>query len=116
MSKVRNTGAAGVPTDAYFGDLRGREVHHRIRSRIQEALGERSWNWLAKTAGIPQSTLAHQAAKPKFSVEVLWRCSIALGVDIGYFFPRRGDPAQNAVGDAVRRTQKLAHDAARGIG
>lgn len=54
---------------------------------MQAALKDRSWNWLAQESGVPQSTLATQLGKPKFSVDVLVRVSVALGKDIAYFLP-----------------------------
>jgi hypothetical protein len=55
--------------------------------RIQLALGRRSWSWLARQASIRQSTLASQAAKPKFSVVTLVQVARALDRPIGYFLP-----------------------------
>lgn len=68
-----------------------RQFHARIRTRIELALGARSWSWLSRTAGVPQSTLASQSAKPKFSVDVLLRIAMALEKDVTYFLPVSGD-------------------------
>lgn len=59
----------------------GRVLHWRVKTRISRALGDRSWKWLAKEIGVPQSTLASQVAKPKFSLEVVWRIACALDLD-----------------------------------
>jgi hypothetical protein len=64
-----------------------RDLHLFIRQRIAIALAGRSWAWLAREAGLPQSTLAIQAAKPKFSIPVLWRISIVLRRRIDWYFP-----------------------------
>lgn len=59
-----------------------RTVHTRILASIEHALGERSWQWLADEAGVPQSTLSTQVGKPKFSLDVLYRicCALDLGL------------------------------------
>lgn len=67
--------------------LCGRELHRHILERIERALGPRAWSWLAEEAGVPRSTLATQAAKPRFSVEVLLRVAQALNRDVTYFLP-----------------------------
>jgi len=66
-----------------------RLIHEFIRDRIQTVLGERSWAWLARESGLPQSTLATQKAIPKFSVATLLAVSEALEVPPSYFFPPR---------------------------
>lgn len=60
----------------------GRGLHVRMRDRIEEALGGRSWTWLADQIDVPQSTLSGQASKPRFSLNVAWRISRVLGVDL----------------------------------
>lgn len=80
--------------------LKGRDLHLHILSRVEEELGSRSWNWLAEQAGVPQSTLATQVGKPKFSVDVLVKIAQALEVDLGHFFPTRGDLVQGSLDDA----------------
>lgn len=67
--------------------LYGRDLHEYIRGQIEERLGRRTWTWLAEQAGIPQSTLATQLAKPKFSVDVLVRIAEALEIRLGELFP-----------------------------
>lgn len=61
---------------------RGRAFHIRVRRNIETALGERSWTWLAKEIGIPQSTLASQVGKPRFSLEVVARIAVVLKLDL----------------------------------
>jgi len=39
---------------------RGRLLHQFIRDRIEVTLHGRSWAWLARQSGIPQSTLEHR--------------------------------------------------------
>ena len=82
-----------------------RELHTHIRMRIELGLGNRSWSWLSRTAGVPQSTLASQAAKPKFSVHVLLRVASALERDVNYFLPEamRPEPGGGAAEDAIDR-------------
>lgn len=60
----------------------GRALHRRIREGIEEALGERTWAWLAQEAGIPQSALSTQLAKPKFNIETLCRIARVLEIDV----------------------------------
>lgn len=60
----------------------GRALHVNLKSRIEAALGERSWKWLADQIGVPQSTLASQVCKPKFSLEVVWRIARVLRLDL----------------------------------
>ena len=82
-----------------------KELHRHIRSRIELALAGRSWSWLSRTADVPQSTLASQAAKPKFSVHVLLRVASALERDLNYFLPEavRPEPGSGAAEDAIDR-------------
>ena len=67
--------------------MRDKKLHEFILARIELALDGRTWAWLARTSGTPKSTLATQAAIPRFSVEVLAKVSSALGREIGWFFP-----------------------------
>lgn len=60
----------------------GRALHVHLKRRIEAALGDRSWKWLADQIGVPQSTLASQVCKPKFSLEVVWRIARVLRLDI----------------------------------
>lgn len=62
-----------------------RAVHHKIRDRIDRALGPRSWAWLSRASGVPQSTLASQRVRPKFSIEVLLAVAEALERPVTYF-------------------------------
>ena len=64
-----------------------KKLHRFILARIELALDGRSWGWLARTSGTPKSTLATQAAVPRFSVEVLIKVSSALGREMGWFLP-----------------------------
>ena len=91
-------------------NIRSREIHHHIRARIGEALGGRSWNWLAHESGVPQSTLAQQSSRPKFSVEVLWRISRALDVDFGYLLPGgpESDKEDEDMREALHRISEIA--------
>ena len=92
-----------------------RQLHTHIRMRIELALGSRSWNWLSRTAGVPQSTLASQASKPKFSVYVLLRVAAALEKDVNYFLPEelRAEPGGGAE-DAIDRIADIIAQARRG--
>lgn len=64
-----------------------RDVHRQIKARIKRALGRRSWTWLAKQSGIPQSTLSSQASREKFTVATLARVAETLGVTIAELVP-----------------------------
>ena len=64
-----------------------RRVHERIRAQIQRALGDRSWSWLARTAGIPISTLTDQMRKPGFDLYTLMRVAEALDCEIQDLLP-----------------------------
>lgn len=89
-------------------NIRSREIHANVRSKIVHALRGRSWNWLAERSRVPQSTLARQAAHPKFSVEVLWRVAQVLDVDIGYFFPTGRERDVNDDVQALRKINEIA--------
>lgn len=68
--------------------MRGsREVHIHIRAQIEASLGGRTWTWLAMQSGIAQSTLAAQAARPKFSLDVLLAVADALEHELTFFLP-----------------------------
>lgn len=60
----------------------GRELHVQVRRNIESALDGRSWSWLAGEIGVPQSTLAGQVCKPRFSLEVVWRIARVLDLDL----------------------------------
>jgi hypothetical protein len=94
-------------------DIRGMELHHHIRRTLEQALGARSWNWLARTSGVAQSTLASQLSRPKFSVEVLWRVCLALDLEFGELLPTV--PLTNNGDEAARasRLRELSALAAR---
>ena len=98
--------------------MRTRELHGHIRSRIELALGNRSWSWLSRATGVPQSTLSSQAAKPKFSVDVLVAVADALGREVSYFLPSpdREDvertPSEDALARMRRSYESLEADAA----
>lgn len=82
--------------------MRNREldrVHQHILTRVELALGRRTWSWLAREAGIPQSTLATQAGKPRFSIGVLVSVARALEKDISYFLPPIDIPVDEASED-----------------
>ncbi len=68
----------------YCGDRAwpGRALHVHVKERIERELDGRSWSWLAQEIGVPQSTLAGQVCKPKFSLEVVWRISKVLGIGL----------------------------------
>ena len=86
-----------------------RQLHGHILTRIELALGQRPWSWLAREAGVPQSTLVSQAAKPKFSVEVLLRIAMALDRPITYFLPACGanDVVKRAADDALAQIEDI---------
>ena len=90
--------------------IRGKDLHGHILRQIELALGRRSWNWLARESSVAQSTLATQAGKPKFSVDVLLRIAEALDKDVGYFLPEvaRGEPWSTAAQDALARIADIA--------
>ena len=83
---------------------------------IELALGTRSWSWLSRAAGVPQSTLWSQAAQPKFSVHVLLRVASALEKDVNYFLPEamRTEPRSAAAEDAIDRIADIISRARRG--
>lgn len=63
------------------------ELQEHIRSKIEFALRDRSWNWLAETSGVPQATLNEQKLKRRFKLDVLLKVSRVLRRPIGYFLP-----------------------------
>lgn len=69
----------------------GRRLQVDLKNRIEEALSGRSWKWLAERIGVPQSTLAGQVAKPRFSLEVVWKIAQVLDLDVHDLFglPKR---------------------------
>lgn len=93
-----------------------RDLHRHIRRQIELGLGARSWNWLAKASGVAQSTLATQAGKPKFSVDVLIRVAAALDREVDFFLPdstataaSRSDPISPE--EALARIAEIASQA-----
>ena len=79
-----------------------RELHTYIRMRIELAL--------------PQSTLASQAAKPKFSVHVLLRVASALERDVNYFLPKEllPGPEGATAEETIDRIADMISQARRG--
>ena len=67
--------------------MRHADLQKHIYGQVLRALSGRPWTWLARKAGVPQSTLATQVSKCRFSVAVLWRISVALERPIEWFFP-----------------------------
>jgi transcriptional regulator with XRE-family HTH domain len=97
--------------------VQGRELHGYIRQQIERRLGGRSWKWLAEEAGVARTTLITQAARPRFSVEVLVRVAGALERDVAYFLPQDHDQpsverARKALHELERYLQKDPEDAA----
>ena len=88
---------------------RSRELHQHVRARIELALGGRSWRWLSTAAAIPYSTLAEQAAKPKFSLDVLVAVAEVLERDIAYFLPHASlaEVRRTASDDALDRIRRI---------
>ena len=84
--------------------------------RIELGLGDRSWSWLSRATGVPQSTLASQVAKPKFSVHVLLRVASVLERDVNYFLPdaMRPEPGGCAAEDAINRIADIISGARHG--
>ena len=78
-----------------------RELHRHVLMRIELALGERSWSWLARETGVPQSTLASQLARPKFSLDILVRVASALDRDVSYFLPRSNESGSTSSDEAL---------------
>ncbi len=66
--------------------LSDRDRHACIVARIDQLLDGRSWRWLSKKTGIPQSTLATQKRR-WFTEPVLARIARALGVGLNDLFP-----------------------------
>lgn len=62
-----------------------REVHLVIRERLCEALAGRPWSWLATQSGVPQSTLAGQVSRCRFSLDTLLKVSRALEMPASHF-------------------------------
>ena len=93
-----------------------RQLHTHIRMKIELALGGRSWNWLSRTAGVAQSTLASQATKPKFSVQVLVGVAAALEKDVNYFLPEelKAESGGSASEDVIDRIADIIWHARRG--
>ena len=92
-----------------------RQLHTHIRMKIELALGGRSWNWLSRTAGVAQSTLASQATKPKFSIQVLVGVAAALEKDVNYFLPEEFSTASDdsAAEDVIDRIADIISHARR---
>lgn len=92
------------------------EVHQYILERMEFALGSRSWAWLARRAGIPQSTLATQERIPKFSIATLLAVSDALARPVTFFLPGPEEPDDDAQGalteieEVVRRFREEASE------
>jgi len=90
-SRRRGTGPQGNDEATGSGSVRkcmnGRELHNFIRRCIERRLGQHSWSWLAREAGVPRSTLITQAARPKFSVEILVRVAGALHMEVTDLLP-----------------------------
>lgn len=116
MAVLRRQAAAVYPLHLHceggllrldLGDeqMRGRDIHQFILARVIQCLGERSWAWLARTSGVPRTTLMTQVSRRKFSIEVLLKVSKALGEPVTYFLP----DAQQRDSDvaSARRTLRL---------
>lgn len=94
-----------------------RHVHRHIKAHIEKELGDRSWNWLAEESGIPQSTLAGQASRPKFSLDVLLRIASALHRPPSDFLPQtregvtslRPEPEFISYGQPAKSRQTQRH-------
>jgi len=67
--------------------LTSRELNAHIHREIVRGLGGRSWTWLARESGLPQSTLADQARVGRFSLYVLIHVARALGRPLDHFLP-----------------------------
>ena len=96
-----------------------REIHEYVRDRIRQALGGRSWAWLAQASGVPASTLSNQVNRPKFSLGVLVRIARALDHDPAYFLPVSGNddtPASEEVGELVVQVERLLEQIRRRTG
>jgi hypothetical protein len=82
-------------------------LHEYIRARIENALGRRSWAWLAKATGPPKSTLMEQASKPRFSLVTLIRIARVLDENVNYFLPPEMVPRLSNHERLVRRIADL---------
>lgn len=65
--------------------------HVEIRTRIETMLRGRTWRWLAQASGVPPSTLSNQLARPKFTIDVLYRLAEALECQAIDLLPCHGD-------------------------
>lgn len=69
--------------DRKEGRLTGRALHRHLLDAFEEARGMRTWVSLAREAGVPQSTLATQLSRRKFSLDVACRLARVLDLDLG---------------------------------
>lgn len=90
-------------------DRREQRVQRHILKRITEALDGRSWNWLAESSGVPQSTLASQSTKPRFSIETLVLVAHTLKKPVSWFFPDAPEAVLDA--EAFRRVEAIVEQA-----
>ena len=88
----------------------GRDLHTHIRTRIEFALDGRSWSWLARKCGVPQSTLASQKGKPRFTLGVLVSVANALERPITDFLPPNGPDRDLSYGEFVRKLEALVSE------
>lgn len=92
----------------------GHLLHSFIRDRIETRLRGRSWAWLARQAGIPQSTLATQKSIPKFSIATLVSVAEALEEEVSFFLP----PAHSIEADrhraAIDEIERIVRDLREG--
>jgi len=87
--------------------LSSRELNAHVHQEIVRALGGRSWAWLARESGVPQSTLADQARVGRFSLYVLIQVAQALGRHLYHFLPPEVLPG--TLGDPGFLLDQLRH-------
>lgn len=85
----------------------GRLLHAFIRDRISHRLRGRSWAWLARESGIPQSTLATQKGIPKFSIATLIAVAKALEEDVAYFLPPEHEISEDSHRTAIDEIEEI---------
>lgn len=96
-----------MPTTQTMARNEARVQKHILR-RVVLALGQRSWNWLAQESGVPQSTLATQYKRPRFTLETLIAIAPALKKPVVWFFP--GTPEAEAEAEAFRRVAEIVRE------
>jgi len=89
-----------------------RELHEELVRRVEAELSGRPWSWLAQETAIPQSTLAGQVSRRRFSLDALLRIAQALGCPLAHFIPGESDSSSPPppFQEAVRRLDAAVRD------